>query len=165
MKICFFWISQTCVIWNTWTFWKSTPSPLSFVQNTLPSGLPCMGQATTVAVAYHHESAKGHRLDFSNAQRRCQQRRRQWRSRHPQSPDECLASVFPSLSSTVLNRCSLVCWWWIQIDGQSRHCISLNVQSVMILGIHRNPKSKVTRVLPWRVSEGWEWDWVVLPIS
>ena len=41
-------------------------------------------------------------------------------------PNECLASVFQFLSSADRNRCSLVCRRWLQIEGQSRHRLSLN---------------------------------------
>ncbi|XP_061353978.1 F-box protein At1g47056-like [Gastrolobium bilobum] len=47
-------------------------------------------------------------------------------------PNECLASVFQSLSSADRNRCSLVCRRWLQIEGQSRHRLSLNAQSDLL---------------------------------
>ncbi|KAL4307895.1 hypothetical protein HN51_042326 [Arachis hypogaea] len=50
-------------------------------------------------------------------------------------PDECLASVFQSLSSADRNRCSLVCRRWLQIEGQSRHRVSLNAQSELLPAI------------------------------
>ncbi|KAE9600014.1 hypothetical protein Lal_00045391 [Lupinus albus] len=47
-------------------------------------------------------------------------------------PDECLASVFQSLSSGDRNRCSLVCRRWLQIEGQSRHRLSLVAQTDLL---------------------------------
>ncbi|CAK9135359.1 unnamed protein product [Ilex paraguariensis] len=47
-------------------------------------------------------------------------------------PDECLACVFQSLGSRDRNLCSLVCRRWLQIEGQSRHRLSLNAQSELI---------------------------------
>ncbi|KAK7291083.1 hypothetical protein RIF29_05963 [Crotalaria pallida] len=47
-------------------------------------------------------------------------------------PDECLATVFQSLSSADRNRCSLVCRRWYQIEGQSRHRLSLIAQSDLL---------------------------------
>ncbi|OIW15639.1 hypothetical protein TanjilG_08215 [Lupinus angustifolius] len=47
-------------------------------------------------------------------------------------PDECLASVFQSLSSADRNRCSLVCRRWYQIEGQSRNRLSLIAQSDLL---------------------------------
>nr|XP_016484210.1 PREDICTED: F-box protein At1g47056-like [Nicotiana tabacum]XP_016484211.1 PREDICTED: F-box protein At1g47056-like [Nicotiana tabacum]XP_016484212.1 PREDICTED: F-box protein At1g47056-like [Nicotiana tabacum] len=44
-------------------------------------------------------------------------------------PDECVASIFQSLSSGDRKRCSLVCRRWFRIEGQSRHRLSLNAQS------------------------------------
>ncbi|XP_076918389.1 F-box protein SKIP2-like [Bidens hawaiensis] len=44
-------------------------------------------------------------------------------------PDACLARVFHFLSPTERNRCSLVCRYWLIIEGQSRHRLSLNAQS------------------------------------
>ncbi|KAK7310802.1 hypothetical protein RJT34_08537 [Clitoria ternatea] len=44
-------------------------------------------------------------------------------------PNECLASVFQFLGSADRNRCSLVCRRWFEIEGQSRHRLSLNAQS------------------------------------
>ncbi|KAK6256545.1 hypothetical protein QUC31_000004 [Theobroma cacao] len=44
-------------------------------------------------------------------------------------PDECLACIFQSLSPGDRKRCSLVCWRWLRIEGQSRHRLSLNAQS------------------------------------
>ncbi|XP_071731417.1 F-box protein SKIP2-like [Rutidosis leptorrhynchoides] len=44
-------------------------------------------------------------------------------------PDECLASIFQFLGSGDRKQCSLVCRRWLEIDGQSRHRISLNAQS------------------------------------
>ncbi|KAI4337011.1 hypothetical protein L6164_015473 [Bauhinia variegata] len=48
-------------------------------------------------------------------------------------PDECLASIFQSLSSADRNRCSLVCLRWLRVEGQSRHRLSLNAQSDLLL--------------------------------
>ncbi|KAK4277441.1 hypothetical protein QN277_015441 [Acacia crassicarpa] len=48
-------------------------------------------------------------------------------------PDECLACIFQSLNSADRNRCSLVCRRWLQVEGQSRHRISLNAQSDLLL--------------------------------
>ncbi|KAK7321668.1 hypothetical protein VNO77_32525 [Canavalia gladiata] len=50
-------------------------------------------------------------------------------------PNECLASVFQFLSSADRNRCSLVCRRWLQIEGQSRHRLSLNAQSDLFSAI------------------------------
>ncbi|KAF7830593.1 F-box protein [Senna tora] len=47
-------------------------------------------------------------------------------------PDECLACIFQSLGSADRNRCSLVCRRWLQIEGQSRHRLSLNAQSDLL---------------------------------
>ncbi|XVE94958.1 hypothetical protein REPUB_Repub02eG0054700 [Reevesia pubescens] len=44
-------------------------------------------------------------------------------------PDECLACIFQSLCPGDRKRCSLVCWRWLRIEGQSRHRLSLNAQS------------------------------------
>ncbi|KAG5028777.1 hypothetical protein JHK87_012291 [Glycine soja] len=44
-------------------------------------------------------------------------------------PNECLASVFQFLSFANRNCCSLVCWWWLWIKGQSHHRLSLNTES------------------------------------
>ncbi|KAE8679902.1 F-box protein [Hibiscus syriacus] len=44
-------------------------------------------------------------------------------------PDECLASIFQSLSPADRKRCCLVCRRWLIIEGQSRHRLSLNAQS------------------------------------
>jgi len=50
-------------------------------------------------------------------------------------PNECLASVFQFLSSADRNRCSLVCQRWLQIEGQSRHRLSLNAESELFSAI------------------------------
>lgn len=47
-------------------------------------------------------------------------------------PDECLATVFQSLSSADRNRCSLVCRRWLQIEGQSRNRLSLNAHEDLV---------------------------------
>ncbi|GKV10277.1 hypothetical protein SLEP1_g21668 [Rubroshorea leprosula] len=47
-------------------------------------------------------------------------------------PDECLACIFQSLSTTDRKRCSLVCRRWLMIEGQSRHRLSLNAQSDLL---------------------------------
>ncbi|XP_022715225.1 F-box protein At1g47056-like [Durio zibethinus] len=44
-------------------------------------------------------------------------------------PDECLAFIFQCLSPGDRKKCSLVCWRWLRIEGQSRHRLSLNAQS------------------------------------
>ncbi|KAE8672578.1 Detected protein of confused Function [Hibiscus syriacus] len=44
-------------------------------------------------------------------------------------PDGCLACIFQSLSSGDRKRCSLVCRWWLVIEGQSHYRLSLNAQS------------------------------------
>lgn len=44
-------------------------------------------------------------------------------------PDECLALVFQSLGAGDRKRCSLVCRRWLQVDGQSRHRLSLDARS------------------------------------
>lgn len=50
-------------------------------------------------------------------------------------PNECLASVFQFLGSADRNRCSLVCRRWLQIEGQSRHRLSLNAESELFPAI------------------------------
>ncbi|XP_027330713.1 F-box protein At1g47056-like [Abrus precatorius] len=50
-------------------------------------------------------------------------------------PNECLASVFQFLGSADRNRCSLVCRRWLQIEGQSRHRLSLNAQIELLPAI------------------------------
>lgn len=47
-------------------------------------------------------------------------------------PDECLACIFQSLGSGDRKRCSLVCSRWLQIEGQSRHRLSLNAQADLL---------------------------------
>ncbi|KAJ7966575.1 F-box protein [Quillaja saponaria] len=47
-------------------------------------------------------------------------------------PDECLASIFQSLSSGDRKKCSLVCRRWLHVEGQSRHRLSLNAQSDLL---------------------------------
>ncbi|XP_074308794.1 F-box protein At1g47056-like [Silene latifolia] len=44
-------------------------------------------------------------------------------------PDDCLAIVFQSLTSSDRKRCSLVCKRWLLVEGQSRHRLSLNATS------------------------------------
>ncbi|PWA45777.1 VIER F-box protein 1 [Artemisia annua] len=44
-------------------------------------------------------------------------------------PDACLASVFQFLTSGDRKTCSLVSKRWLEIEGQSRHRLSLNAQS------------------------------------
>ncbi|XP_022843731.1 F-box protein At1g47056-like [Olea europaea var. sylvestris] len=41
-------------------------------------------------------------------------------------PDECLALIFQSLSSSDRKQCSLVCRRWLVVEGQSRHRLALN---------------------------------------
>lgn len=48
-------------------------------------------------------------------------------------PDESLACIFQLLSSADRNRCSLVCRRWLRVDGQSRHRLSLNGQSEILV--------------------------------
>ncbi|MCL7030873.1 hypothetical protein MKW94_011349 [Papaver nudicaule] len=48
-------------------------------------------------------------------------------------PDECLACIFQSLSSGDRKRCSLVCQRWFTIEGQSRHRLSLDARSDLLL--------------------------------
>lgn len=43
-------------------------------------------------------------------------------------PDECLACIFHFLGSGDRKQCSLVCHRWLQIEGQSRHRLSLNAK-------------------------------------
>ncbi|XP_020234164.1 F-box protein At1g47056-like [Cajanus cajan] len=50
-------------------------------------------------------------------------------------PNECVASVFQFLGSADRNRCSLVCRRWLQIEGQSRHRLSLNAESDLLPAI------------------------------
>ncbi|CAN1163929.1 Putative F-box/LRR-repeat protein 8 [Linum perenne] len=47
-------------------------------------------------------------------------------------PDECLASIFQSLSSADRKRCSQVSRRWLKIEGQSRHRLSLNAQADLL---------------------------------
>ncbi|KAJ7958197.1 F-box protein [Quillaja saponaria] len=47
-------------------------------------------------------------------------------------PDECLACIFQSLNSGDRKRCSLVCRRWLQVEGQSRHRLSLNARSDLL---------------------------------
>jgi len=47
-------------------------------------------------------------------------------------PDECLACIFQSLSSGDRKQCSLVCRRWLQVEGQSRHRLSLNARSDLL---------------------------------
>ncbi|XP_007047382.2 PREDICTED: F-box protein SKIP2 [Theobroma cacao] len=50
-------------------------------------------------------------------------------------PDECLAYVFQFLGPGDRNRCSLVCKRWLRVDGESRHRLSLNVQSEIVASL------------------------------
>lgn len=43
-------------------------------------------------------------------------------------PDECIASIFRSLSPGDRKRTSLVCRRWLRVEGQSRHRLSLNAK-------------------------------------
>ncbi|CAN1131337.1 Putative F-box/LRR-repeat protein 8, partial [Linum perenne] len=47
-------------------------------------------------------------------------------------PDECLASIFQSLSFADCKRCSHVSRRWLKIEGQSRHRLSLNAQGDLL---------------------------------
>lgn len=47
-------------------------------------------------------------------------------------PDECLASIFRFLNSGDRKICSLVCKRWFQVEGQSRHRLSLNAQDEIL---------------------------------
>ncbi|KAI3922424.1 hypothetical protein MKX01_006113 [Papaver californicum] len=47
-------------------------------------------------------------------------------------PDECIAYIFQSLGSGDRKRCSLVCKRWFQIEGQSRHRLSLDAKSDLL---------------------------------
>ncbi|KAJ0817169.1 putative F-box domain-containing protein [Helianthus annuus] len=47
-------------------------------------------------------------------------------------PDTCLACIFQFLSSGDRKQCSLVCRRWLEIEGQSRHHLTLNVQSELV---------------------------------
>ncbi|XP_057779597.1 putative F-box/LRR-repeat protein 8 [Salvia miltiorrhiza] len=46
-------------------------------------------------------------------------------------PDECLALIFHSLSAGDRKRSSLVCRRWLTIEGQSRHRLTLDAQSLL----------------------------------
>ncbi|GFS30655.1 VIER F-box protein 1 [Actinidia rufa] len=50
-------------------------------------------------------------------------------------PDECLACIFQSLGAGDRKRCSVVCRRWFQVEGQSRHRLSLNAKSDLLLAI------------------------------
>ncbi|XP_057490145.1 F-box protein At1g47056-like [Actinidia eriantha] len=50
-------------------------------------------------------------------------------------PDGCLACIFRSLGSGDRKWCSLVCRRWFQVEGQSRHRLSLNAQSDLLVAI------------------------------
>nr|GMD99414.1 F-box protein At1g47056-like [Ipomoea batatas] len=50
-------------------------------------------------------------------------------------PDECLAVIFQSLNAGDRKRCSLVCRRWLQIEGQSRHRLSLRAQTELATAI------------------------------
>lgn len=47
-------------------------------------------------------------------------------------PDACLAFVFQFLGSGDRKQCSLVCRRWLEVEGQTRHRLSLNAQSELI---------------------------------
>ncbi|KAJ0818838.1 putative F-box domain, leucine-rich repeat domain superfamily, F-box-like domain superfamily [Helianthus annuus] len=47
-------------------------------------------------------------------------------------PDACLACIFQFLSSGDRKQCSLVCRRWLEIEGQSRHRLTLNAQSELV---------------------------------
>ncbi|KVH98318.1 F-box protein At1g47056-like [Cynara cardunculus var. scolymus] len=47
-------------------------------------------------------------------------------------PDACLASIFHFLGPGDRKRCSLVCRRWLDVEGQSRHRLSLNAQSDLL---------------------------------
>ncbi|XP_076941277.1 F-box protein At1g47056-like [Bidens hawaiensis] len=50
-------------------------------------------------------------------------------------PDACLATVFQFLGSGDRKQCSLVCRRWLEIEGQSRHRITLNAQSELVSAV------------------------------
>ncbi|KAE9466843.1 hypothetical protein C3L33_01266, partial [Rhododendron williamsianum] len=50
-------------------------------------------------------------------------------------PDECLSSIFHFLSSGDRKNASLVSKRWLKIEGQSRHRLSLNAQSDLLVQI------------------------------
>ncbi|XP_059623936.1 F-box protein At1g47056-like [Cornus florida] len=50
-------------------------------------------------------------------------------------PDECLACIFQFLSSGDRRQCSLVCWRWLRVEGQSRHRLVLNATSELLPSI------------------------------
>lgn len=50
-------------------------------------------------------------------------------------PDECVAYVFQFLGSGDRKRCSLVCRRWFQIEGQSRHRLSLHAKSDLLSAV------------------------------
>ncbi|KAI3522190.1 hypothetical protein L1887_11673 [Cichorium endivia] len=47
-------------------------------------------------------------------------------------PDACMACIFQFLGSGDRKQCSLVCRRWLEIEGQSRHRLSLNAESELI---------------------------------
>ncbi|KAM0060655.1 putative leucine-rich repeat domain superfamily, F-box-like domain superfamily [Helianthus debilis subsp. tardiflorus] len=50
-------------------------------------------------------------------------------------PDSCLACVFQLLSSGDRKNCSLVCRRWFEIEGQTRHRLSLHAQSELVTAV------------------------------
>ncbi|KAI3726652.1 hypothetical protein L1987_66451 [Smallanthus sonchifolius] len=50
-------------------------------------------------------------------------------------PDVCLACIFQFLGSGDRKQCSLVCRRWLEIEGQSRHRLTLNAQSELISAV------------------------------
>ncbi|CAL9129098.1 unnamed protein product [Musa textilis] len=47
-------------------------------------------------------------------------------------PDECLGLVFQFLGAGDRKRCSLVCWRWFAVEGQSRHRLSLDARAALL---------------------------------
>ncbi|KAL7618236.1 F-box protein SKIP2 [Lactuca sativa] len=50
-------------------------------------------------------------------------------------PDDCLACVFQFLAPGDRKRSSLVCRRWLEVEGQSRHRLSLNAQSDLLSAV------------------------------
>lgn len=50
-------------------------------------------------------------------------------------PDACLSSIFYFLGSSDRKRCSLVCRQWLEIEGQTRHRLSLIAKSDLISAV------------------------------
>lgn len=47
-------------------------------------------------------------------------------------PDEVLALIFQGLGSNDRKRCSLVCWRWLEVDGQNRHRITIDARAPLL---------------------------------